>query len=182
VQGKRCLDIGAADGFWAFEMERRGAADVLATDLGTPFAAAARKRLERVREETGSRVRYEERGVYDLEGEFDLAFMGWVLQMVTDPIGALQSVRRVSKQLLLLDTVSLPLSLVPAPLARLDARRDGSEWFVFNPRGMRKVVELAGWTVEAQSGILREHIPLARTDWRFITGVRSRSCAILVRA
>src|SRR5256885_10891926 len=125
VQGKRCLDIGAADGFWAFEMERRGAADVLATDLATPFAAAARKRLERVREETGSRVRYEERGVYDLEGEFDLAFMGWVLQMVTDPIGALQSVRRVSKQLLLLDTVSLPLSLVPAPLARLDARRDG---------------------------------------------------------
>ena len=182
MQGKRCLDIGAADGFWAFEMERRGAGDVLATDLGTPFAAGARKRLERVREETGSRVRYEERGVYDLEGEFDLAFMGWVLQMVTDPIGALQSVRRVSKQLLLLDTVSLPLSLLPAPLARLDARRDGSEWFVFNPRGMRKVVELAGWTVEAQSRILRERIPPARTDWRYLTGVRSRSCAILARA
>ena len=47
---------------------------------------------------------------------------------------------------------------------------------------MRKVVELAGWTVEAQTGILREHIPQARIDWRYITGVRSRSCAILARA
>jgi len=166
----------------AFEMERRGAADVLATDLATPFARSARNRLEQVREEIGSRVRYEERGVFELEGEFDFAFMGYVLQMVTDPIGALESVRRVSKQLLLLDTVSLPLSFLPSPLARLEARRDGREWFVFNPRGMRKVVELAGWTVEAQTGILREHIPQARTDWRYITGVRSRSCAILARA
>ena len=182
LEGKRCLDIGTAAGFWAFEMERRGAADVLATDLATPFARSARNRLEQAREEIGSRVRYEERGVFELEGEFDFAFMGYVLQMVTDPIGALESVRRVSKQLLLLDTVSLPLSFLPSPLARLEARRDGREWFVFNPRGMRKVVELAGWTVEAQTGILREHIPQARTDWRYVTGVRSRSCAILARA
>jgi hypothetical protein len=37
--------------------------------------------------------------------------------------------------LLLLDTVSLPLSLLPAPLARLDARRGALEWLVFNRRG-----------------------------------------------
>jgi tRNA (mo5U34)-methyltransferase len=182
LQGKRCLDIGAADGFWAFEMERRGASDVLATDLPSPFQARARARFEELREQVGSQVRYEERDMYELEGEFDLAFMGWVLQMVRDPIGALESVRRVAKQLLLLDTVSLPLSFVPAPLARLDARRDGREWFVFNPRGLRKVVELAGWTIETQTGIVRESIPLARYDWRYRTGVRSRSCAIRARA
>jgi tRNA (mo5U34)-methyltransferase len=34
VSGKRCLDIGTMDGFWAFELERRGAAEVLATDIG----------------------------------------------------------------------------------------------------------------------------------------------------
>jgi len=31
--GKRVLDVGACDGLWAFEAERRGAALVVATDL-----------------------------------------------------------------------------------------------------------------------------------------------------
>ena len=33
VAGKRCLDVGTYDGFLAFEMERRGAAEVVAVDL-----------------------------------------------------------------------------------------------------------------------------------------------------
>src|SRR5438093_4054 len=33
VRGKRCLDVGTADGFLAFELERRGAAEVVATDV-----------------------------------------------------------------------------------------------------------------------------------------------------
>ena len=34
--GRRCLDVGTFDGFWAFEMERRGASEVIATDVGSP--------------------------------------------------------------------------------------------------------------------------------------------------
>lgn len=33
LSGKRCLDVGTWDGFWAFEMERRGAAEVVAIDI-----------------------------------------------------------------------------------------------------------------------------------------------------
>ena len=33
VRGKRCLDIGTWDGFYAFELERRGATDVVALDV-----------------------------------------------------------------------------------------------------------------------------------------------------
>ncbi len=33
LAGKRCLDVGTFDGFWAFEMERRGAAEVIAIDI-----------------------------------------------------------------------------------------------------------------------------------------------------
>ena len=33
IQGKRCLDVGTWDGFYAFELERRGAAEVVAVDL-----------------------------------------------------------------------------------------------------------------------------------------------------
>src|SRR2546429_10019624 len=36
LEGKRCLDVGTFDGFWAFEMERRGAAEVVAIDILNP--------------------------------------------------------------------------------------------------------------------------------------------------
>jgi tRNA (mo5U34)-methyltransferase len=176
VAGRRCLDVGTADGFWAFELERRGAAEVVAIDRPSYFQSKARGRFEEAHAKLGSDVRYEERDVYELEGEFDLAFMGYVLQVLTDPLGALEAVRRVSRELLLLDTVSVPLSFLPSPLARLDARRDGGEWFVFNPRGLRKAVELAGWTVQAQTGILVDKCGL---DWKHRVGLRGRACAIL---
>jgi tRNA (mo5U34)-methyltransferase len=175
VSGRRCLDVGTADGFWAFELERRGAASVLATDVPSYFQSKCKTRFDEARARLGSEVAYEERSVYDLEGEFDVALMGYVLQVVTDPLGALEAVRRVAKELLVLDTVSLPLSLLPSPLARLDARRDGGEWFVFNPRGLRKALELAGWRVVSQTGILRDG---SHPGWKNRAGFRGRACAI----
>src|SRR3954452_19507637 len=38
LDGARCLDIGTFDGFWAFEMERRGAAEVIGIDILDPRA------------------------------------------------------------------------------------------------------------------------------------------------
>src|SRR5262249_40197044 len=109
LTGKRCLDVGTADGFWAFEMERRGAGDVLATHLPSPFQERARARFEHARDLLGSSARYEERGVFELEGEFDVIFAGYVLQMLRDPVGALEAMRRVCRgHLVLLETVSLP--------------------------------------------------------------------------
>jgi tRNA (mo5U34)-methyltransferase len=37
LSGKRCLDIGTYDGFWAFEMERRGASEVIGIDVDSPM-------------------------------------------------------------------------------------------------------------------------------------------------
>jgi tRNA (mo5U34)-methyltransferase len=185
VTGKRCLDIGTADGFWAFELEKRGAADVLATDTPSPFQARAQERFEHARGLLGSGVRYEARDLFELEGEWDVVVMGYVLQMLRDPVGALEHVRSVcSGHLLLLETVSHPLELLPAPLARLDARHDGREWFVFNRRGLRKALELAGWEVEEQSDVLHDKAgPLpeaqkASRSWKYRLGVRGRSCAL----
>lgn len=36
LEGKRCLDVGSSDGFWAFELARRGAAEVVSVDLEDP--------------------------------------------------------------------------------------------------------------------------------------------------
>jgi tRNA (mo5U34)-methyltransferase len=183
VTGKRCLDVGTADGFWAFELERRGAAEVVAIDLPSAFQARARARFELAAELLGSHVTYEERSVYDVEGSFDVVVMGFMLQMVADPLGALAAVRSVCREhLVLLDTVSLPLSLLRSPLARLDARRNAFEYFVFNRRGLAKAVELAGWTVEAQTGILRDHAgPGSGPTWGHRFGILGRSCAIRAR-
>ncbi|MDX6481412.1 MAG: tRNA (mo5U34)-methyltransferase [Gaiellaceae bacterium] len=185
LTGKRCLDVGTADGFWAFEMERRGAAEVLATDYPSPFQARTRQRFEQAREALGSSVGYEERDVFEVDGEWDVVFMGYVLQMLRDPVGALQHLRSVCRgHLLVLETVSLPLEALPAPLARLDGRRDGREWFVFNRRGLRKAVELAGWEVEEQTGPLHDRAgPLpeaqrASRSWKYRSGMRGRSCAL----
>jgi tRNA (mo5U34)-methyltransferase len=205
LAGLDCLDIGTMDGFWAFEMERRGAARVLATDLdrsssadpfpgdswrgrplGDTFRLAAQLR--------GSRAEYRHLNVYELDpeelGRFDLIVMGYVLQMLRDPLRGLRAVRDVCRgQLIVVDTVSVPLCLIPAPLARLDARRDGSEWFVFNRRGLRKLLQLAGFRVEAMTPILRDRAgPAVEEDGldlgtraMHIAGARGRSVAVRAR-
>jgi tRNA (mo5U34)-methyltransferase len=190
LAGKRCLDVGTMDGFWAFELERRGAGEVLASDVREPprpqFALAA--------ELLGSRAGFRSLDVYDLDpdevGLFDVIVVGYVLQMLRDPLRALEALRSVCRgHLLLLETVSLPLELLPAPLARLDARRDGREWFVFNRRGLRKALRLTGWAVEETTPVLRDHpgpaigprtLPF-RSRLLHRVGVRGSSAALRAR-
>src|SRR3954466_11356106 len=93
LAGKRCLDVATFDGFWAFEMERRGADEVVAIDLLDPAQAdwpvtstAAVKEAIGQRKEggegfqiahelLGSSVERMEMSVYDLDpeevGQFD---------------------------------------------------------------------------------------------------------------
>jgi tRNA (mo5U34)-methyltransferase len=116
LTGLRCLDVGTMDGFWAFEMERRGAHEVVAADvadvddLDWPPQWRARieptldetkaQRFELVHRALGSRVRRIERSVYDLDtdlGEFDLIFCGDLLTHLKDPITAVQRLRRVCR-------------------------------------------------------------------------------------
>jgi len=69
-----------------------------------------------------------------------------------------------------------------------NARRDGSEWFVFNRRGLRKALELAGWVVEETTPVLRDQAgpgvgPRERALRRAMhaLGIRGRSAAIRAR-
>src|SRR5919112_329903 len=110
--------------------------------------------------------------------------------MLRDPLRALEAVRRVCRgHIIVLETVSRPLDLLPAPLARLDARRDGSEWFVFNRRGLRKALELAGWVVEQTTPLLRDrpgpgvgpHELTLGHRLKHACGIRGRSAAIRAR-
>jgi tRNA (mo5U34)-methyltransferase len=114
LSGMRCLDVGTMDGFWAFEMERRGAREVVATDVGQvddlDWPPLWRQRIEPALDETkearfrlahtalGSSVTWVQRSVYELDtdlGEFDLVFCGDLLVHLKDPITAVQRMRLV---------------------------------------------------------------------------------------
>ena len=118
-RGRRALDVGPANGFFSFEMERRGAS-VTALDLGPegtwdavphPYvdplrlASNLRDNIRRVenafrfaRERLGSSVELLHGAVYDAPSivpSVDVALMGNILQHLRDPFRAIQQVAAV---------------------------------------------------------------------------------------
>ncbi|MDQ3741861.1 MAG: class I SAM-dependent methyltransferase [Actinomycetota bacterium] len=170
LDGKRCLDVGTYDGYWAFEMERRGAADVVAIDVLDPqrwdwpgdtkpevVAAIAGNRrtgaFEAARDALGSRVRRRDVSVYDISpvalGGFDVVYCGSLTVHLRDPVGALMAIRRVCRGILVLeDVVDVPLSalLRREPAARLDGR-GRPWWWRVNAAGLARMAEAAGFEV-----------------------------------
>lgn len=172
LSGKRCLDIGTAEGFWAFEMERRGASEVVAMDLGEwsladwppaygqPHSGEMEvvPRFKLAREALGSSVEWVAGSVYDLSpevhGEFDFVFLGSLLVHLRDPVRALAAVRTVLRgELLVNEAVSLPLTLLRPrwPAAGL-AEAEMLGWWIPNIAALRLLAETAGFRVLATGG------------------------------
>jgi tRNA (mo5U34)-methyltransferase len=94
MEGLRALDVGCSDGFFSFEMEKRGAS-VVAIDFVpedyTGFAVA--------KEILGSSVEYRMENVYNLEperfGTFDVVLFLGVLYHLRNPLGGLDAIRSV---------------------------------------------------------------------------------------
>jgi tRNA (mo5U34)-methyltransferase len=173
LHGRRCLDVGTFDGFWAFEMKRRGASEVVAVDILDPqqwdwpagsesavvAAIGARKArgegFEIAREALGHDVERRERSVYELDpardGTFDFVYMGSLLLHLRDPVGALQRVRGVcTGELLAVDAIDLALTLTHPrrPTATLDAV-GRPWWWKPNLAALARMVEAAGFTATA---------------------------------
>ncbi len=102
-RGMRALDLGARDGFFSFEMERRGA-QVVAIDYApkhvTGFATAA--------EILGSKVEYRQANIYDLTpdavGKFDVVLFLGLLYHLPDPMQAINLVRALCTGRLCMET------------------------------------------------------------------------------
>jgi len=111
LQGLSVLDIGAWDGFFSFECERRGASRVVAADYyswhGPGWGTKAGFNL--ARESLGSRVEDVDIDVMDLSperiGTFDLVLFLGVLYHVRHPFLALERVASVTGGQLILETV-----------------------------------------------------------------------------
>jgi tRNA (mo5U34)-methyltransferase len=173
VRGKRCLDIGTYDGYLAFELERRGAAEVVATDISDHahwdwphrLRAQGPERLAEIAGEKGmgfeiaakvlgSSVKKIEMSVYDLDpervGKFDVVVCGSLLLHLRDPIRALEAIRTVCAGLFLSsEQIDAELTLMHPRLPVTQLRHIGEQmqWHVPNAAGHRQMVHGAGFEV-----------------------------------
>ena len=165
IDGMRVLDVGSFDGFWAFEMERRGAAEVVALDLDDEhdLDVPPRRRSEYsgsrlsgdgfalAKEAFGSGAQRVTRSVYDAHpeelGTFDLVFCGMVLIHLRDQMLALERIARLCHGTFIsAEAVNALASLFPLPVAAY--RADRAKAVVFwepSARTWRRMMWTAGF-------------------------------------
>lgn len=176
VAGKRCLDIGTWDGCLAFELERRGAAEVVATDIrshtewdhlprdregaiafhegevgekGAGFVLAA--------EALGSKVQREWINVYDISperlGTFDVVVCGSLLLHLECPFKALDAIRSVcGGSFLSAEQVDPAMTLLLPKRAAAFIEGKNGRWTVPNAAGHARMLEIAGFDPVRRSG------------------------------
>ncbi len=173
VRGKRCLDVGTYDGFLAFELERRGAREVVAVDIEdhtrwdwpARTRAAGPARLAEIvgqrkglgfdiaKDVLGSAVERLERSVYDLDpgedGTFEVVVCGSLLLHLRDPVRALEAIRGVcGGSFLSAEQIDRRLSLLsPRRPAAWFRGGDRVQWWLPNVAGHRLMVESAGFRI-----------------------------------
>ena len=110
LRGARVLDIGAWDGWFSFEMERRGA-DVVAVDCWD------NPRFRQIRSALNSRVEYRQMDVYELTpdtvGRFDIVLFMGVLYHLKHPLLALERVCALTTGMAAVDSFILRERLRP---------------------------------------------------------------------
>lgn len=174
LAGKRCLDVGTSDGFWAFEMEKRGAAEVVAIDLGndaqadvtvggapllTGSASRQSKTFALAHRLLGSNVKWIDLSVYDASpealGRFDFVFASSLLMHLQDPVRALTAMHSVcSGEMMSFEPISPILSLLHP---RLAAARflglDLTNWWMPNIAGHKRWVEAGGFRIRSSGKV-----------------------------
>jgi tRNA (mo5U34)-methyltransferase len=190
LTGRTVLDIGAYDGFYSFEAERRGASRVVAADhwVWNWPGSDARGNFDLAHKVLKSSVEIrdipvEEMSPETLGSKFDIVLFLGVLYHAPDPLGYLRRVRAVTADFAVIETV-VDLLDVPIPAIayyRGDSMNgDASNHFGPNPpavegmlhdAGFSRVVAFPPWTVSKDWGI---HSNAARGSLRARVGRRLR--------
>ena len=200
LHGKRALDVGSFDGFWAFELERRGA-EVVAIDIDRVDDAQLppnnRERIERearafgvqmgrgfeiAAELLGSSARRVVCDVSELTpetigGPVDVAFLGALLIHVRDPVLALERIRSAlvpGGELYQLEAISLRLSLLHPrrPVAHQQTLETPFNWWYPNWAALKVWLRTAGF--DEIRGIGLHHPPQQPPMGNWYRGIRSR--------
>jgi tRNA (mo5U34)-methyltransferase len=188
MDGMRALDVGTWDGFWAFEMERRGA-DVVALDLEreADMDWPPRRRDEvnpsarrgdgfrLAHELLGSRVERVEQSVYEADpaqlGTFDLVLCGSVLIHLRDQLLALERIAALCRdRFICAEAYARLLGLLPFPVSRYRADRHASVVFwepsarawraMLWTAGFERVRERTRFSLKSRQGYSVPHVVL----------------------
>ena len=208
VAGNRCLDIGTYDGHLAFELERRGASEVVATDIpdhadwdwpvdmrdrrhDVAALAGPEKGLgfKLAKQVLGSTVERVEINIYDLTpervGMFDVVVCGALLLHLRDPLRALDAVRGVcGGAFMSVEEIDPELSLIHRgrPLAQLNGVGELCQWWVPNAAGHRRMVMAGGFEIERVAPALATAFGPAHPPLGRSLSARRRQLATLLLA
>ncbi len=154
LSGRSVLDVGAWDGFFSFEAERRGARRVVACDRwDSTTGGAAPTGFRIARDALDSKVEELPGGIEGADsralGTFDLVLCLGVLYHVTDPFDTIQRLRALTGTLLILDT-ELDATFFPRPAMAFypgkSLRGDPTNWFAPNLSGLRAMLMEVGFS------------------------------------
>jgi len=201
LHGKRALDVGTFDGFWAFELERRGA-EVVALDAERLedndwpplFRTRIARELERsqlefgrgfrlAKEVLGSSAERVTRNVYELTpeaigGKVDLVFAGSILVHLRDPVAALERIHGVlaeGGELRSMEPIANTLTLFfpRSPAARFRAAETEFNWWQPNVAALRAWMTAAGFSRVRRLTFLRPpSVPRMRQFYALLAAER----------
>jgi tRNA (mo5U34)-methyltransferase len=154
LSGRSVLDIGAWDGFFSFEAERRGAPRVVAVDsyCWDGDGWANKSGFDLVHRHLNSRVEARRMEVLEVSpaelGTFDVVLFLGVLYHLKHPLLALEKVAAVTQDLLILETkVDLLSTSAPAMAFYQNAElnRDPTNWWAPNLSGLEQMLRDVGF-------------------------------------
>ena len=156
LSGLTALDVGTTNAGTAFELERRGAARVVAVDIYDADWFGVRALSEFL----GSGVEYVQASVYELPTRFferfDIVVLWGVLYHLRHPLLALDAIREITAGHVSLESAVCDAELPADQRARAIARfyrhdelgGDGSNWFAPTAVGLEDWCSSAGFEVE----------------------------------
>ncbi|RVT90776.1 class I SAM-dependent methyltransferase [Sphingomonas crocodyli] len=155
MSGRSLLDIGAWDGYFSYAAERRGAAEVLATDhfcwSGPGWGNKAG--FDAAHARFGSKVRAIDVDPLDLDpeihGRYDDVLLLGVLYHVTDPYRVLEKAAAMCSDHLVVETVTALRSLdIPAMrlYTELELNDDPTNFWALNIAAIRHLLTRFGFT------------------------------------
>ncbi len=180
LAGKSVLDVGAWDGFFSFEAERRGASRVLATDSYVWDGShdwGSKRGFELARTALDSKVEDRVIDVLDLApdkiGMFDVVLFLGVLYHMKHPLLALERVASVTREMIILETAVDMLDAGRAAMAfypDADLGKDATNWCGPNPAAVVAMLRTVGFRrIEMVAGLRPwyfRYAKAARLKWQ----------------
>lgn len=155
AEGRSVLDIGAWDGFFTFEAERRGAARVLSVDRPAWSGAnwGTKAGYDFAHAQLGSRAESKDVDLFELdpevEGVHDIVLFLGVLYHLRDPLGGLARAAAMAREVLVLETVTAMNHLAKPVLRHYPGRalnNDASNTFAPNTAALRSMLGDLGFS------------------------------------